>query len=453
MKKTFLFILVAALTMGFGSYAQENTDTVASALARISSDIDVFKRLKISGYLQPQFQVADSAGINSFAGGNFVGPTGSATPLDKRFMLRRARIKFVYDTPLNEKGFSTSQYVLQFDISEKGLTIKDVYAKITDPWSGWFSITAGMQNRPFGFEIGYSSSLRESPERGRMSQIIFPNERDLGAMLTIQGPKTSRWNWVKLEAGLFNGTGGPSAGANTSDFDSYKDFIGHLSVNRTTKSEKVSWGLGVSMYDGGYRIDTVNVYSPATDSAGVPGFEQDMKKSDNLLITDFHNRKEAKRKYIGFDAQVNIDWMIGITTLRAEYIQGEQPGTSSSTTSPSAIVTGDIYKRNFNGAYFYFLQALGQSPWQLIVKYDWYDPNTDVEGDDIGKNVQSTFKKTGTADIKFTTLGLGLAYRWDSNVKLTAYYDKVENETSTNLSGFTQDLKDNVFTLRLQYKF
>ena len=51
--------------------------------------------------------------------------------------------------------------------------------------------------------------LRESPERGRMSQLIFPNERDLGAMLTIQGPKLSNWNWLKLEAGLFNGTGAP----------------------------------------------------------------------------------------------------------------------------------------------------------------------------------------------------------------------------------------------------
>src|SRR5258706_3393491 len=454
MKKTLLLSLIAAMTMGFHSYAQESSgDTVAATLARISSDIDVIKRLKISGYLQPEFQVSDSAGINSFAGGNFVGPTGSATPLDKRFMLRRARIKFQYDTPLNDKGFSTSQYLFQIDVTEKGPTIKDLYAKITDPWTGWFSITAGMQNRPFGFEIGYSSSNRESPERGRMSQIIFPNERDLGAMLTIQGPKTSTWNWLKLDAGMFNGTGGPSALANTSDFDSYKDFIGHLTVNRTNKSEKVAWGLGVSMYNGGYRIDTVNVYTSAADSAGRRGFMQEIKKSDSLLITDFHNRKEAKREYIGADAQVSIDWAAGITTLRAEYIQGNQPGTSSSTASPSGVVTSDIYKRKFNGAYFYFIQSIAQSRWQVIVKYDWYDPNTDVEGDQIGKSVQSTFIKTGATDIKYTTTGLGLAYRWDSNVKMTAYYDMEKNESSGNLSGYTQDLKDNEFTLRIQYKF
>jgi hypothetical protein len=48
---------------------------------------------------------------------------------------------------------------------------------------------------------------------------------------------------------------------------------------------------------------------------------------------------------------------------------------------------------------------------------------------------------------------LGLAYRWDANVKITAYYDMVKNEKSKSLSGFTNDVKDNVFTLRVQVKF
>ena len=455
MKKLF-YIFVYVLLMS-GSAIAQNADTVGSALTRINSDLDVLKRIKLSGYIQGQFQVADSIGIKSYAGGDFVAGSNSS-PTDKRFMLRRARLKMVYDAPLNDIGVSTSQYVFQFDLSEKGLTIKDCYAKFTDPWSGWFSMTAGMQNRPFGFEIGYSSSLRESPERGRMSQIIFPNERDLGAMLTIQGPKRTRWNWLKLEAGFFNGTGGPSQGANTSDFDKYKDFIGHLSMNRTTKSEKISYGLGVSMYDGGYRIDTVNVYRFETDSTGVKGYTFDMKKTD--VAPDFNNRKESSRKYIGADFQVNIETEAGITTLRGEYIQGEQPGVASSnylsapTASPNAQVTSDIYKRKFNGAYFYLLQSIGHSRWQAIFKYDWYDPNTDVEGDDIGKAVkQSGFKSTGISDIKYTTTGVGIAYRWDANVKITAYYDMVKNETSSNLSGYMNDLKDNVFTLRTQIRF
>lgn len=452
MKKLF-YIFIYVVLFSSTAIAQENTDTVGSSLTRINSILDVISRTKISGYLQAQYQIADMAdslgmlnGINSYAGGNF------GKGIDKRIMLRRARVKVQYDAPFNEKGISTSQFVFQIDATERGLTIKDMYAKITDPWAGWFSMTVGNQNRPFGYEIGYSSSSRESPERGRMSQILFPNERDMGAMLTIQGPKLSAWNWLKLEAGMFNGTGGPGAGANTSDFDKYKDFIGHLSINRTTKSEKVSWGLGVSMYSGGYRIDTVNVYKSG-DSASVIGFAVDRKKSDNILITDFSNRHKATREYIGFDAQINIESSIGITTLRGEYIQGEHAGTSSSTTSPAAVVTSDIYVRKFNGAYFYFLQNIGQSRWQAIVKYDWYDPNTDVEGDAIGKSVGGTFKSTGATDLKYTTLGLGLAYRWDANVKITGYYDSVQNETTTVIPAYRNDLKDNVFTLRMQIKF
>jgi phosphate-selective porin len=41
----------------------------------------------------------------------------------------------------------------------------------------------------------------------------------------------------------------------------------------------------------------------------------------------------------------------------------------------------------------------------------------------------------------------------NTNVKFMAYYDIVTNETSQNLSAFAKDLKDNVLTLRLQYKF
>jgi hypothetical protein len=426
--------------------AQESPDTLKGTVDGILSTLDLKNRLKISGYIQAQYQMADSGGTKSYAGGDF------EPGVDKRFYLRRGRIKFQYDAALNEKGWSTSQYVLQFDVTQKGLTIKDAYVKLTDPWSGWFSLTAGMQNRPFGFEIGYSSGLRESPERGRMSQIIFPNERDLGAMLTIQGPKISNWNWIKLDVGMFNGTGAPGPGANTSDQDKFKDLIGHLTISRNNKSETVKWGIGASMYEGGFRQDTFNIVSMNTDSTGVKGFNVEKKKSD--VSPYINNREKATRSYIGFDGQVNIDWMLGITTLRGEYIQGTQPALAGNSTSLTAPPAADIYSRKFNGAYFYFLQNLGSSPFQAIVKYDWYDPNTDVEGDNVGeKTLQTGFAKTNATDIKYTTLGLGMAYRWDAQVKITAYYDMVTNETSSNLSGYTKDLLDNVFTLRLQARF
>jgi hypothetical protein len=233
-------------------------------------------------------------------------------------------------------------------------------------------------------------------------------------MLTIQGPKISNWNWLKVDLGMFNGTGAPGAGANTSDFDKFKDFIGHVGISRSTKSEMVKWGLGASVYMGGFRQDLVDRYKFGTDSAGVKGYTIDKKKAD--VNTAINARTQVARNYIGFDAQVSMDWFPGLTTLRAEYIQGSQPGiagssvsnngvsstvatststststlvkdslgnitsvtttTTTGTTVSSQLPVSDIYIRKFNGAYFYFLQNIGQTPWQAIVKYDWYDPNT-----------------------------------------------------------------------------
>ncbi len=467
MKKT-LLKLICLLTFAILTKqikAQESDDTLTATVAKNYFDLEALKKIKITGYIQPQFQWADSAGEPSFGGGNF------ASGVDKRFQLRESRLKVTYENNL-------TQGVFQVDVSEKGVAIKDMYVKILDPWTKWFSLKAGMFDRPFGFEIGYSSSLRESPDRARMSQILFPGERDLGAALIIQGKKGGSWEWIKFEGGMFNGTGAPGPGINASDFDKFKDFIGHLSINRSTASEKFKYGLGISYYDGGFRQDQVNSYKYGADSLGVKGFIIDVKKAD--VASSVAARKPIKRNYVGFDAQISFDWLPGITTLRGEYIQGKQPGTAGTTTSPSApftttvnntfvvkdtsgnyqtittssTIVSDLYSRNFNGAYFYFLQNLMQTPLQLIVKYDWYDPNTDVKGDEIGKATKSSnTAKTGAADIKFSTLGLGLAYRWDANIKFTAYYDMVKNETSANLPGYTKDLHDNLFTLRMQIKF
>lgn len=311
-----------------------------------------------------------------------------------------------------------------------------------------------------------------------MSQIIFPGERDAGAMLSIQGPKGGRWNWIKLDAGFFNGTGARGAGLDASDFDKYKDFIGRIGMTKSSLSENFKFSMGFSYYDGGFRHDQSDAYKYGTDTNNVKGFIIDVKKAD--VPTDISARSSIKRNYIGADAQFSIDWLPGITTLRAEYIQGVQPGTSSSTNSAAAPLTStvnntfivfdtlgkaqtittsstvnnDLYSRKFNGGYFYFLQNIMQTPFQLIVKYDWYDPNTDVSGDEIGKKLSgANLKSLNSSDVKFSTWGFGLTYHWDANLKITGYYEMVKNETSKNLSNYAADIKDNVFTLRLQVKF
>lgn len=458
-----LFLCISAATGSAQSLSKE--DSLGNEVNMIKSDVGILKKIKVSGYVQAQYQVADSAGTKSYAGGDF--PAAS----DKRFMLRRGRIKIAYINTL-------SQFVMQFDVTEKGFATKDMYLQFTEPWLNSFSLKTGISNRPFGFEIPFSSHLRESPERGRMSQIIFPGERDLGVSIVFNPPKTSRFNFLTLEAGMFNGTG------IATDFDKQKDFIGHLAIAKSTKNEKIKYGFGVSYYKGGWREGTTTYYEEIeTLDNGVKAFKKITGKVGTI----------AKREYMGLDAQLSIETPIGITTLRGEFIMGTQPGTSSSSASPSTQPTGgattsitgtatvnipansadttitvilpvtgtvttttpnaDTYFRKFNGGYFYFGQNIGNTKHQLVLKYDWYDPNTEVKGSEIdATGVTTANGKLSSTDIRYSTLGIGWIYHLDENVKIAAYYDIVTNE-KTKISKYTRNLSDNVFTLRIQYKF
>ena len=78
------------------------------------------------------------------------------------------------------------QFVFQFDGTERGVNIRDFWGRIFENKWKLFTFTTGMFARPFGYETNLSSGDRESPERGRMNQILMRTERDLGAMFSVE---------------------------------------------------------------------------------------------------------------------------------------------------------------------------------------------------------------------------------------------------------------------------
>jgi phosphate-selective porin len=82
-----------------------------------------------------------------------------------------------------------------------------------------------------------------------------------------------------------------------------------------------------------------------------------------------------------------------------------------------------------------------------VARFDWYDPNKKVKGTEI-----STNKGLSMADIRYNTVGIGAVYFVNAHVKCTVYYSMVHNE-ATAISGYEKDVKDNIFTCRLQYRF
>ena len=344
-------------------------------------------RLEISGYFQPQLQVASAKGVKTYSGGDF------KIHSNNRFMLRRSRIKLDF-VHLNMKEKPSVRFIFQLDATERGVSIKDMYGKVFDNKLQLFSLTAGVFARPFGYEVNFSSSKRESPERGRMSQILMKSERDVGAMISLETEKEeSAFKNLLIEAGIFNGQGLIADG----DYDSHKDFITRIKLKPFSLSKKVSLSAGASYLNGGILQTTKYVYSIKN---GSKSFTTD--SSENNL------GEIAPRKYYGADAQLKIKNNAGFTEFRGEFITGKQTSFANFSETPSRLAAADenLFTRNFRGGYFYFIQQFEKLKAELVVKYDWYDPNIAVKGKEIG----NPGSNLAAGDITYSTLGFGLVH-------------------------------------------
>lgn len=385
--------------------------------------------LQISGYFQPQFQWAQSKGAENYSGGDF------ARHANNRFMMRRARIRFDY-AHFNDNGLPRAQVVFQFDGSERGVVIRDFWGRLYENKWQLFSVTTGMFARPFGFEINYSSGDREAPERGRMSQILMRTERDLGIMGSFEPRKRNNpFRLLKFDVGVFNGQGLTGS----EDYDSYKDVISRLSLKPYPLSRKVSVSGGASFFEGGIVQNSRYIYNMVDENGG---------KIFKVDSSERNIGRKLPRKYRGLDAQLRVKHKWGKSELRTEYWWGTQTGSVTESATPGSVLTQPYYVRDFHGAFVYFLQNVVNDRHQLVVKYDFYDPNRRVSGASLGNAVNNT----NHGDIKYNTVGLGYLYYLDSHIKLIFWYDMIRNE-HTSLNGFTRDVRDNIFTCRLQYKF
>ena len=210
------------------------------------------------------------------------------------------------------------------------MTLKDGYVEFTEPWTTWkHTLTAGQFNWPFGFEIMYSSSSREVPERSRVVRTLFPGERDRGVMLSGLGMGER----LSYRLAIVNGTGTTQS----FDFNKHKDIVGRLGYNFGPLD------VGGSVYRG-----------------------------EDLVATSTNARGRAFDKdRMGVDFQ----WVTPLPGLgiRGEYIKGKQAPSSGTTRTASHDV---------DGWYFYAIQSIGTKH-QAVVRIDEYDPDTDVGGNAV----------------------------------------------------------------------
>lgn len=410
-------LLLAAVISTGVVYAQPSTpgnssqDSINRALERQISEL---KTLKISGYVQTEWQ--------RFSQTSSVG--GRALYSDPRrnfFTIRRGRLKFQHRFSENMTA------VLQPDITETGVRIKDAYAQFTLLPSSELAVTAGMFNRP-NYEVELSSSTRESIERSQVVRAFYPNERDLGVMFSTRHKLFDGFS-PKLQLGIFNGVG------TDPEVDAYKDIITRLTFPIPfEKGSAIRADLGASFYYGGI---------PQLGDSIVTTVDGAKATIVNDETGDW--RGWGNRRNFNVEAQIYLDMLpFGATTIKGEFLTGQRPtavvaGRRIDTVNFLPAVTArPLQLRNQMGYYAYFIQNLG-SMFQIAVKYDYFDRNADMSSSQV----------TSFDDAAYGVMGLGANITVD-NMRVTLWHELPMVGSGEN---GPEDIHDDKSTVRFQYKF
>lgn len=197
------------------------------ALKSTQYDVRKLKKVAVSGYLQARYQELA-----------FNKEDSSEEDQKDTFAVRRARVK------VTAKPSSRTTGVFQIDLGANTTSVKDAYINyaLGENSSIAPSFQIGQQNWWFGYEVSYSSSRRETPERALFVRRFFPGERDTGAV--FQSATEAPLQWV---IGAYNGTGIEVGKDSASDKDDRKDFLARLKWSLGDIDLGVSgyWGKGV----------------------------------------------------------------------------------------------------------------------------------------------------------------------------------------------------------------
>lgn len=481
-----IFLLLVLLVLQKNIFSQSDTSSKKWVTLKDNFVLD--------GYIQTQWAYStkpDSVWYNSVSAGFF------DRFVSNRFSIRRGRLNFTF-----EKDFVKAK--LGMDLTERSFGITDMYVQLTEPWMDAVSLKVGNMEIPFGAELDYSSSKRTSMERSNTIQHLFPSNRDLGVQLALNFPENNKAHGLQFNVGVFNGSSGAV------DINKYKDFVLRARFDKVIKNENWEFGAGVSSYFGGHNhisdysgsgFNEFGVFKVGKNDSLKTAFVLD----STLTATAGSNGLKIDRNYFAVDAHVGAKWAAGKSSIGTEIIFGQQPGridrtffpnnfysaTSYSLTGPQMGVSWPFFAppipanpttvkpvsvpyntmiRNFFGGHVTFSQSILETGLEVYFRYDWYDPNTEVEGKEISiiQDLSTPALGLSVADIKYQCFSPGIAYNYKDMLRISAQYDIVRNE-ETNIegrpikaltdddvipsTGFKTDMKDDVFVLRFQYKF
>jgi hypothetical protein len=414
----FLSIFIFGLFLGNFAFAQDEASDDAAKVEELKGrvegidenvtillgDVAGLKKFKFSGYIQAQYMHSEASS------GFQMSPYDSTDYVKDAFVLRRGRMKLTYDGG-SVKG------VIQADYSNVGLSLKDAYIELQDPWTKYFYLTVGQFNRP-NYEVEYSSSQRESMERSAVIRLLYPNERDLGAMIAYDN-----FDLFKLQFAAFNNTYLSSIAQTRPVFgDEPVYYMARLTKSLNFSDEGIAIDFGAHIRNGAAVLNTNQVIQPESNSKTIDS-------------TSYKYGESVPRTWFGGELQFYWDFLGGMKIL-GEYILGsnvDQP--SSASTKPAKPVR----LREFSGWYAMLVKNITDE-WQIALKYDVLDPNTAIADKDINS----------TSDLTTSTLGFGLHNYSFPNVRISVWYDMNDRQTT---DAFTTSPNTNQLTVRFQIKY
>jgi hypothetical protein len=404
----FSAVVFLAVNVAGAANAAEMAATAVTAPAAVTAAPAAkwYDRVKVGGFVQVRYEALESAwnGIDDRAEGGFKHGSGAFGKPDT-FYLRNARLKVA------AKPTAQSDAVVALNAASTGLSVKDAYLQIAEPWLGVFKLRAGQFYYPYGYDIERPDEVRDLPERTRWTDTVFAGSRDRGLALY------ANWRVVRFAGAVMNGNGTADKDERWrgADDNFAKDWVGRAGVEIDKLLQ-----VGMSGRDG----QKILVGKPADKATGAPP------------VRNRQYRTAAAGAYLQFTPQVP---KLGEFALRGEYNRGWSEVWADAYGKPR----DDERRVRLLGWHVQVSQYVFAQN-QLVFRVDAFDP--DLAARDPACNTAAHFLTSYCHFSRVTTWVAAWNFFWDESVRFTTAV------TVPRQPGWA-DKRDRLFTEQFQIAF
>ena len=380
--------------------------------------------ISVGGYLQSQYESHQDSQDQLFQGG---------APMNKnRFSIRRARVGLTGDweyaaIALQVDANTTNGPQVDLRKAEASLQYRPDRSKPPIVMA-----TLGQFDTPFGYELVESPHTRWFMERSTASQAFWPGEPDLGVRFA------GALGFFRWTIALLNGEPlGEKSPYVLEDPNSAKDAVFRFGFD-AKPVENVQAAGGVSALRG-------TGFHPGTDATKSTIQWTDMNgdsmiepiEEGAILGQAATPSQNFERWAVGADLRTNVRTPLGVTKVYGEFMLGSNMDRGLYVADPTLT---KIDQREL-GFYAGLTQEIDR--YGIIgFRFDYYNPNFDALDSRAGQLIPfSEAIKTYSP-----LVGLVLPER----ARLLFEYDIVKDALARSAAGVPTDLKNNVWTLRLQ---